>query len=200
MLIQPVQERRPRGAAVLDPERTRAIWKAALLELARVGYDRLSMDAVARRANVGKAALYRRWNGKEAMVIALISAVEIEIVTPCDQGSLEADVRDYLKQAYRLLRRPLVARILPEFYAEVSRDTELAEAIRSTVIKRKRDSISALLERARRRGELARPVDLQLAFDLIVGPIYWRAVISRAPVSKADLDDAAGRVTAALMR
>ncbi len=198
MLHDVPQVTHARGGAVLDTAKTRAIWRAALVEMARVGYDRLSMDAVARRAGVGKAALYRRWRSKEAMVVALVTAVDIEIVDTTDQGSLRADVRSYFEQAHALLRRPLVTRILPELYAEVSRDTELAAAIRSTVLARKRSSIGKLLERARDRGELRTRVGAELAFDLMIGPIYWRAVISRHPIDAAEIDEAADRIAAAL--
>ena len=189
---------KPRGAALLQPDRTRAIWRAAILELARVGYDKLSMEAVARRAGVGKAALYRRWAGKEAMVIALIAAVEIEIIGGTDRGSLHHDIRFYLEEGFRLLRRPLAARILPEFYAEVSRDSELGAAIRSTVLKRKQDSISGIIQRAVERGELSSSIDHQLAFDLIVGPIYWHAIINSKAADEAYLDAASLAITVAL--
>ncbi|WP_168733590.1 TetR/AcrR family transcriptional regulator [Deinococcus sp. Arct2-2] len=188
----------PRGGALLRPDRTRAIWRAAIIELARVGYDQLSMDSVAKRAGVGKAALYRRWPSKEAMVIALISEIEIEIVVAADLGSLQADVRDYLSKAFKLLRRPLAARILPDLYAETSRDTALAAAIRIHVQQRKRESVQMLLARAVSRGELSFTPDYELAFDLLVGPIYWRALITKSPTSGTDLEQLAAATTAAL--
>jgi AcrR family transcriptional regulator len=194
----PPVRRQPRGAALLQPDRTRSIWRAAIIELARVGYDRLSMESVARRAGVGKAALYRRWPGKEAMIIALIEAVELEIVSAADKGSLCADVRDYLEKAFCLLRRPLATRILPDLYAEMGRDTALASAIRSTVQQRKRESVSEMIDRAVARGELPRAIDHELAFDLIVGPIYWRALVTRSRIGDAYLDQLAAGITASL--
>jgi AcrR family transcriptional regulator len=188
----------PRGAAILKPERTRAIWRAAIIELARVGYHRLSMESISRRAGVGKAALYRRWDGKEAMIIALVAAIEFEIVKGADKGSLGADIRDYLEGAFRLLRRPLAFRILPDFYSEMSRDTDLAVAIRSTVLEQKRASIRQLIGRAVARGELSDQNRYDLAFDLIVGPIYWHAVIARSTTDEFYLADLAKAITAAL--
>jgi AcrR family transcriptional regulator len=187
-----------RGGALLRTDRTQAIWRATIVELARAGYARLSMDAVARRAGVGKAALYRRWPSKEAMIAELVSSIQIEIVAADDLGSLGADVHDYLSKGYRLLRRPLAARILPDLYAEASRDTALAAVIRETVLQRKRESVQALIERAVMRGELPQAPDPELAFDLIVGPIYWRALITRREVGEAELQVLASATTAAL--
>lgn len=198
MNADPPVSRQPRGAALLQPDRTRSIWRAAIIELARVGYDRLSMEAVAKRAGVGKAALYRRWPGKEAMIIALIEAVELEIVSAADKGSLGADVRDYLEKAFRLLQRPLSARILPDLYAEMGRDTALASAIRATVQQRKRDSVSDMIDRAVARGELSPTFDHELAFDLIAGPIYWRALVTRSRIGEAYLSQLAAAITASL--
>lgn len=187
-----------RGGALLRADRTQAIWRAAIVELARVGYARLSMESVARRAGVGKAALYRRWPSKEAMIVGLVSSIQPGIVTADDLGSLESDVRDYIARGFQLLRRPLAARILPDLYAETSRDTALATAIRATVQQRKRESIRALLERALERGELVQAPNYELAFDLLVGPIYWRALITKSPITETELDQLASATTAAL--
>jgi len=197
MVIDTNMRGEPRGAARLQPDRTRAIWRAAIIELAMVGYGRLSMDAVAKRAGVGKAALYRRWDGKEAMIIGLIAAIDLEIISGADCGSLAADIRDYLAKAAQLLRRPLASRILPDLYSEVGRDSALAQAIRTSVLARKRDSIKAILDRAIVRGELAADIDIELAFDLVVGPIYWRSLVTRSS-STDGIDPMAKAISAAL--
>src|SRR4029450_9476488 len=68
-------KRAPAGAAVLRGDITVAIRNAVMQELAEVGYGRLSIEAVARRAGVGKTAIYRRWRNKLEMVLETISAV-----------------------------------------------------------------------------------------------------------------------------
>lgn len=188
----------PRGAALLRPHLTRSIWRAALIELARVGYDQMSMDAVARRAGVGKAAVYRRWSSKEAMIVAMITSIDLEIVQAEDRGNLLDDVGAYVKAGLKLIRRPLASRILPDFYSEMSRNSALAAAIRATVYARKKESVGQLLQRAVARGELARDIDADMAFDLIVGPIYWRALISRAVPGEEETRLLARSITAAL--
>src|SRR5207247_138671 len=93
------------GRALLQEDVTSAIWRAALAEMIRVGYAKLSMDNVARRANVGKAALYRRWKGKEAMLIDILAHNAIISIPVPDTGSLENDVRTYITSAMTLLTR-----------------------------------------------------------------------------------------------
>lgn len=191
---------RLRGAAVLQPDRTRAIRRAAVVELAHGGYGRLTVDAVAKRAGVGKAALYRRWRNKEEMVLALLAGMDFEIVEAANTGSLEGDVRDYVDKAFRLLRRPLARRILPDLYAEVGRDTALAAAIRQAILVPKRGSVNALLDRAIARGEVDDPIDRDLAFDLLIGPIYWRALVTGASADDTVLWSMANAITRAIKR
>ncbi|MBB6123674.1 TetR/AcrR family transcriptional regulator [Sphingobium subterraneum] len=198
MNYQAITETAPRGAALLRPHVTRSIWRAAIIELARVGYDQMSMDAVAKRAGVGKAALYRRWNSKEAMVVAMITAIELEIVQAEDRGSLRDDIKSYVEAGLRMMRRPLATRILPDLYAEMCRDTLLAKAIRDTVYARKRISIVALLDRAIQRGELSPGMDVDLAFDVIAGTLYWRVLVSRSNSDDTQVNAMADGFAAAL--
>src|ERR1700758_1253837 len=84
--------RQPAGAAVLRPEKTKAIIAAFFTELADSGYQRLTMDRVAARAGVGKAALYRRWSSKQQMLIDLVDQLATAAVLPPDTGSLRGDL------------------------------------------------------------------------------------------------------------
>jgi len=81
---------KPAGAAVLQESVTSAILRAAFAEMAESGYARMSMDAVARRAGVGKAAIYRRWSSKQEMVVALTAQIGVPLADTADTGSLPA--------------------------------------------------------------------------------------------------------------
>lgn len=173
--------RAPAGAAVLQDDVTAAITRAVFRELARTGYAALSMEAVARRAGVGKAALYRRWPSKLPMVAALLAKAGAPLAEIPDTGSLEGDVREFLVRTARLLRRPLVRRILPDLHAEMSRTSELAALVRSGIQTERRDRGSRLLQRAVERGELRPGVDMELALDLLGAPLHWRLVVTGLP-------------------
>jgi FMN phosphatase YigB (HAD superfamily) len=88
-----------------------------------------------------------------------------------------------LRHTARLLRHPLVVRILPDLHAEMRRSPELAEAVRSRVQIARRAKAEALLRRAIARGELPPTIDVELALDLLGGLLYWRIVVTDGPVT-----------------
>lgn len=170
--------RAPAGAALLQDDVTRAITAAFFREWARVGYAALSIEAVAKRAGVGKAAVYRRWSSKLAMASELLLEVGVGMARAPDTGSLEGDVRAFLEAAYNVLRHPLVRRILPDLHAEMRRSAPLARAIRTSLQVERRAMGEALLRRAIDRGELSASIDVDLALDLLGGLLYWRLIIT----------------------
>lgn len=79
----------PAGAAVLREDVTEAIRAAVFEELAAVGYARMSIEGIARRAGVGKTAVYRRWRSKLHLVLDIVSALAVQGLPAPDTGSLE---------------------------------------------------------------------------------------------------------------
>ena len=186
------------GAALLREEVTAAIESAAFAELAEVGYARMSMDAVAKRAGVGKAAIYRRWPSKQQMVIALVSAYATRAADVVSAGSLYADVLAFLKATKLGLEQPLVAPIILDLTNEAGRNPELAEALRETISEPRRARIAKLLRLAIARGELEARIDLELALDFLAGPLLVRMLITRMPADSDYLDRLTGWTIAAL--
>ena len=191
--------RRPTGAAVLQESVTSAIAAATFAELAEVGYARMSMEAVARRAGVGKAALYRRWDSKDAMLLDLVAgAVRGHALIEPQTGTLGDDVEAYIRVTASQLRDPLVTRIAPDFLGEGARNPALAAALREVIATPRREIADALLTRAVRRGELPADLDHELALDLLVAPLGFRLLISRSPVDDDYLRRLARATVAAL--
>ncbi|WP_412543638.1 TetR/AcrR family transcriptional regulator [Longispora sp. K20-0274] len=188
----------PAGAAVLQEDVTEAIAAAAFAELAEVGYGRLSIEAVARRAGVGKTAVYRRWPAKSAMVIDLVTQVAVRAADTPDTGTLHGDVVAYLEITRDALDHPLVARIAPDLLAEAHRNPELAEALATGVGGARRERVAAILHRAVARGELPADTDVALGLDLLAGPLYWRTAIVREPTGPDYVRRLADKVVAAL--
>jgi AcrR family transcriptional regulator len=177
------------GAAVLRPEKTASITEAVLAELAEVGYARLSMEAVARRAGVGKSALYRRWPGKEAMATAAIGELSVPAAPQPDTGSLRGDIRAIVAGMVEWLSHPQISRILPDVVAEGVREPALAAAMRDNVSTPRRESTRVVLDRAAARGELC--VSVELALDLLGAAVYWRMSVRRADHGPEYLDELA---------
>ncbi|WP_053731803.1 TetR/AcrR family transcriptional regulator [Nocardia sp. NRRL S-836] len=184
-------KRAPTGAAVLQPHVTAAISEAVLDELAACGYGRLSMEAVAKRAGVGKSALYRRWPSKQDMVIAVLAELSVPAAEVPHTGSLRADLRAMLRAVHDWLTHHRIAAILPDLIAEGGRNPALSDAIATGVGQPRRDIASETLTRAVERGELRADLNVDVALDVLAGPIYWRLVVRHAPVDDRYLDELA---------
>lgn len=188
------------GAAVQRPQITDALAVSFFEEWARVGYSALSLDAVARKAGVGKAALYRRWRSKADMardLVLQIGAGVPALLDSGDRGSLEADLYAMFLMGQRLMRQPLVRAILPDLYAAMGREEALTAAMRPGEMAREK-KVAALIDRAVARGELAAGVDRRVTTDLIIGPLYWRIVVLGERCSRGQLK-ALARMTVAAM-
>ncbi|MGH3558254.1 MAG: TetR/AcrR family transcriptional regulator [Mycobacterium sp.] len=171
-------KRRPAGAAMLQENVTAAIGEALLAELAASGYARTSMEAIARRAGVGKAALYRRWPSKDAMVIDLLGRIVAEsvLVTP-DTGSLRGDLNQFITGLHRQLSNPLVTAIGPGLLAEVAHPSDLADRLLETVREPRLAVGKTVLRNAIERGELPKDLHMDVAADLLAGPLALRMLI-----------------------
>ncbi|MEV4252368.1 TetR/AcrR family transcriptional regulator [Spirillospora sp. NPDC049652] len=205
MTTQPRPRRAPSGAAVLREDITDSLRAAVFEELAAVGYGRLSVEAVARRAGVGKTAVYRRWPSKLELVIDAVSAVAALRIPVPDTGSLLGDVRALLQILGRALRHPLAAQIVPDLLAEAARTPEIARTLQKALHETQRDITAKVFGSAVARGELAEAAVAEgagadLALDLLTGPLYWRLTVLRAAPTSAYLDDLAATVVAALTR
>ncbi|GDY33125.1 TetR/AcrR family transcriptional regulator [Gandjariella thermophila] len=192
-------KRKPAGAAVLQESVTSAILRAAFAELAETGYARMSMDAVAKRARVGKAAIYRRWTSKQDMVVALSAQVGVPLAEIADTGSLRGDLLAYLRATSKLLRHPLASQIVPDLLAEGAREPVLAQVFADVVERPRRERATELLQRAVERGELPPDMDTDLALDLLFGPLYWRLMVSRERMPPGYVDRLADTLLAALV-
>lgn len=175
-------KRIPAGAAVLREDVTAAIRQAVMQELAAVGYGRLSIEAVARRAGVGKTAVYRRWSSKLEMVLEIVSEVAGRSLPMLDTGSLRGDLEALLHIVARALRHRLASQIIPDLLAEAARNPQIERTLQDALRANQREVATLLVGRAVERGELPTGTDPDTAVDLILGPIYWRLAIARTPV------------------
>ncbi|POX46542.1 TetR family transcriptional regulator [Streptomyces sp. Ru71] len=196
----PPRRRAPAGAAVLREDVTEAIRAAVFEELAAVGYARMSIEGIARRAGVGKTAVYRRWRSKLHLVLDVVSALAVMGLPVPDTGTLEGDLRLLYEVSSRALRHPVASQIIPDLQAEAARNPEIAEAMQKTLREGQEGVASGIVAAAQRRGEVRAGIDEDLALDLISGPLYWRALVIRAPKLPKGYLDALSHSTAAGLR
>lgn len=172
-----VRRGRPR-----NEQSTAAILVATIDLVADVGVAALTVDAVATRAGVSKATIYRRWSTKEALMLdAWMSCVRAPEVP--DTGTL----RDDLTALFAFFEQPLgnvdLHRVFPQMIAAAKVNADVAEAYRAFIAERRRP-MRTVLERAVARGELAADLDLDLVHDLLVAPLLYRWLVSDGPVDE----------------
>ncbi|WP_026057810.1 TetR/AcrR family transcriptional regulator [Streptomyces sp. SS] len=197
-MTAPTPRRAPAGAAVLREDVTEAIRAAVFEELAAVGFARMSIEGIARRAGVGKTAVYRRWKSKLDLVLDLVGAFAAQGLPAPDTGSLHGDVRALLEVASHALRHPVASKVIPDLLVEAARHPEIAETVKSTLLDGQQGVVTRIVREAVARGELPEGADPARALDLIVGPLYWRLVVVRTPLPPGYADDLARSAVAAL--
>lgn len=176
------------GSATLRPQVTDAIVEAAFEELAEKGFVGLSMDGVARRAGVGKGALYRRWPSKVEMTVGVLELLSVTDEPATDTGSLRGDVHALLVDVHNWLSDPQIRHIYPDLLAEAQRNPALAEALMDHVGRPRRLRAQTILDRAASRGELAGNSDQDLILDMFGAMVFWRLIALRRPITPAHLE------------
>lgn len=173
--VGPRQLGRPR-----DPKLDAAITDATLRLLADCGYTALTMEAVAASAGVGKATLYRRFPGKEQLVVEAVATLG----EPPERVS-GAGVRDELVALLESIRRKsdssLAGKIFPRLLSAGADNPELMRRYREQVLDPRRARFVAVLQRAVGEGMLRPDVELEYAVDLLVGPMVYRNLIRKDP-------------------
>jgi AcrR family transcriptional regulator len=160
-----------------------AVAEATRQVLAETGYARLTVDAVARRARVGKAAIYRRYASRAEMVFAAVSGRD-DAPLP-DAGSLHADLVALVDRLLEAFGAPAARQAIPGLLSDVRADPGLAERFRTALVARERPNILAVLDRAVARGEMAARPDPQLVHALLLGPVF--AALFLVKLDPADL-------------
>jgi AcrR family transcriptional regulator len=168
----PARPGRPR-----DARAHQAIVDATLDLLTAQGYARLTIEAIAARAGVGKTTIYRRWSAKGPLVIEAISGL-FHLGPMVDTGDTRRDLAAFLEAVVAALAAPLAGGTIPGLTNDMAADPEVAAQFRDFVVEPKRARLRAILDRAEARGELAPDTDRELILDMLVGPVLWRALIT----------------------
>jgi AcrR family transcriptional regulator len=169
---------RQRTVGRLDRSRDPAILNAALAALTENGYDATNMDDIAARAGVGKAAIYRRWSSKAALITDVLLYWRPDLCTDdvADTGSLAGDIEALIERAARnddeLISNDVVLRVA----LEATRDPQLADALGDLILLKGTPIVSTILNRAAARGEIAADRDWSLVADVLTAMCLLRAL------------------------
>lgn len=143
----------------------------------------LRMEDVAGRAAVGKATIYRRYRSKEQLIIDAVGALVSEIRVP-DSGSTRDDLVALMQEAVELYSDPLAVGLLPSVVDQMSRNAEFAAVARDRFLAGRRAALRVVFERGVERGDLRRDLDLELALDVLGGPLFYRLLITGGPIDE----------------
>lgn len=172
------QRGRPR-----DPSCGLAILEATIELIAELGYDRMSVDAVATRAGVSKPTIYRRWpEGKEQLVAAAVAHCKAE-EPAVDSGSLRGDLMASLEHMISGMREN--AHLAAGLTQRLRESPQLAQVFREQIVAEKRQRFESIVRRAVERGELAdMPADCTLFSELAQSVVHSRALILGEPLDR----------------
>src|ERR1700730_9937333 len=168
-----------RRGRVRDPDIDARILAVAHRQLSAVGYEAMSLSAVAHQAGTTRQALYRRWPTKASLAAAAVQAAadaEPEVSSQDPLADLVAELADFQRGVSRPGRLSLVGTMLQDSTAP-----ELLARYRAQGIAPRRGRILAILQRAQQLGRVAPDADLEVAITLGTGSWYARALAGLPP-------------------
>jgi AcrR family transcriptional regulator len=161
-----------------DPQVSEAIIDATRRLLAEQGFARMSLDAVAGAAGVGKPAIYRRFRDKADLVVATIRTALPEMHRP-QQGETRAELRAVLDEGLPDEPESYVA-LIGGLIAEHRRHPELIEAFREHLLLPRRAIVIEAIARGQDRGDIRRDLAAETALDMFAGQLLARVFAGRA--------------------
>lgn len=174
---------RSRGRPRSEPARQAILAAATDLLLTR-GVSAVSMDAIAERAGVSKATIYRWWPTKETLALdALYDQLSEPSAEPPDTGTLAGDLTVLLTGwVERVGERPF-GRVIGALVTEAATDAKFGEVYRERYVEPRRAQARTIFTRALARGEIGVGTDVEAAIDLLYGSLYHRLLHGHAPLS-----------------
>jgi AcrR family transcriptional regulator len=178
-MTEPLEKRPGRPRSV---ESHQAILQATLALLGEVGFDSMSIDAIATRAGVGKTTIYRRYRSKAELVADAIESLREEIIIP-DTNSLWGDIDTLIKSAAQMTLSPLGRQTVAMIISAASSNPEFAQIYWTKYLQPRRQAFAIVLERAKIRGEIQTDIDPDLVFDTMSGIMLYSLVFPSAAQS-----------------
>ena len=168
---------------------SQAILEAAADLLLENGLAAVSMDAVAARAGVSKATIYRWWPTKETLALDALYHEWAAVPPPRDTGSLRGDLLSLLRPWVRLAGKRPYGRAIAALITEAQTNPEFAREYRERFLAPRRDLARAVLRRAIDRGEIPASTKIEVTLDLLYGPVYHRLLHGHAPLNDRFIRD-----------
>jgi AcrR family transcriptional regulator len=183
-----IRAQEPRVGRPRDTQIDAAVLEATLAMLDESGYGQLTLEGVARRAGTSKPAVYRRWPGRQRLVLAALGERLGEARAP-DTGCTLCDLDECLKLFVAAFRR-MRPDVIGPLFADCAGDRDLRAAFMTTLFDPPRAAVKETLDRAHGRGDLREDVDLDLILDLLGSLVHYRALFGHARTTDAEIERA----------
>jgi AcrR family transcriptional regulator len=186
---------RGRGGRPRSERAHQAILTAARELLIADGFAAMRLEHVAARAGVGKATIYRRWASKEELAQELLLELAGPHIAVADTDDTRAEMLAAVTNPMRAVTETDFGPVIRALLSQIASDPSLGDPFRATVVQARRDEVARVIQRGIARGDLRADVDVDLATELLVGPVYFRLMFGGV------LDDRfAERVVDSVMR
>jgi AcrR family transcriptional regulator len=160
----------------------RAILAATFELVGEVGYSGLTIEGIAARSGAGKQTIYRWWPSKaDVLLDALATKADLHVPVR-DEGSYAADLRAFLTATFALGRKRPVADVLRALMAQAQVDPAFGERFRTAFLKRRRDALAIVVDRARARGDLPPGIPPGTICDIVFGALWYRLLAIHRPL------------------
>ena len=156
--------------------------------LVEVGYTRLTIEGIAERAGVAKQTIYRWWPSKNDILMDAFVQDAAEALVPSDTEDLRRDLRTHARKVAHFLTASDAGAVFRALTAQAQHDPALATRLRFEHLGKQRGYDRLPFERAVARGALAPEADIDFAVDQIMGPIYYRVLVTGQDVSQEFTD------------
>ena len=165
-----------------------AVLEAADDLLVAKGFAGVTMEGIAASAGVAKQTIYRWWKTKtDVLMDAFLQDAE-EHLTPADHGDVGADLRAHLRGLAAFLTGSAPGAVFKALIGQAQHDQGFALAFRTRFVDEQRRRDRLPLDRAMQRGQIPVDVSVTAALDQLVGPIYYRALVTGEPIDEAFTD------------
>ncbi len=158
-------------------ESHQAMLLATLALLVEIGFDAMSIEAIAARAGVGKTTIYRRYASKEELVVDAIENVREEVLIP-NTGNLWDDIDALIENAAQITLSPLGRQTVAMIVSSASSNSQFAQIYWTKYLQPRRQAFAVVLERAKARNEVQPEIDPDLVFDIMSGVMLYTLIFS----------------------
>ena len=160
-----------------------AIQSAAIELLREVGYERLSIEAVAQRAKVSKSTIYRRWKNKAELIADAVHHYAFCKMPTIDTGSLRGDLIEVIKEKVRTMQSE-DGQLFAGLMAATRTDSDLADLLLSSMSEGVSSVHLAIFDRAKVRGEISQSANVETILEITPAVITFRLFMSRQNVDQ----------------